>query len=42
MTALLVLENGKLDDTVTIDSDIIFDDAQAVKLGLKQGYPDRQ
>ena len=37
MTALLVLENGKLDDTVTIDSDIIFDDAQAVKLGLKTG-----
>lgn len=37
MTALLVLEKGNLDDTVTITEDIVLEDAQAVTLGLKAG-----
>lgn len=37
MTALLVLENGSLEDTVTITEDINLNDSQAVTLGLKAG-----
>ena len=37
MTALLVLENCRLDDVVTIDKDITFDDPAAVSLHLKKG-----
>ncbi len=37
MTALLVLEQGRLDDTVTITEDIVLNDAQAVTIGLKVG-----
>lgn len=37
MTALLVLENCNLDDVVTIDQDITFDDPAAVSLHLKKG-----
>ena len=37
MTALLVLENCSLDDVVTIDRDITFDDPAAVSLHLKKG-----
>lgn len=36
MTALLVLENCRLDDVVTIDKDITFDDPAAVSLHLKK------
>lgn len=37
MTALLVLENCNLDDVVTIDQDITFDDPAAVSMHLKKG-----
>lgn len=37
MTTLLVLENGNLDDTVTITEEIQLHDPQAVTLGLKLG-----
>lgn len=37
MTTLLVLENGNLNDTVTITEDIHLNDSQAVALGLKVG-----
>ncbi len=37
MTALLVLERGKLSDTVTVTEEINLNDPMAVKLGLKVG-----
>lgn len=37
MTALLVLENCNLNDVVTIDKDITFDDPAAVSMHLKKG-----
>ncbi len=37
MTAIVVLENANLDDVVTVDENITFDDDEAVTLGLKKG-----
>lgn len=37
MTALLVLENGNLEDMVTIDTPIVLNDPMAVSIGLQAG-----
>ncbi len=37
MTAIVVLEHADLDDVVTVDENITFDDNEAVALGLEKG-----